>query len=227
MSDFENRHPAAEAYSRNWRQPGFADRWPDRRCVAPVFLGETMFAPTIRLRTNMNMITTEAEERRYAELQLLALDSARAGETELLARMIQHGLSINLADAKGNTLLMLACYHQNVDTARMLLEHQAEVDRRNHRGQTPLGGAAFKGYEDIVALLLAHGAEIDADNGSGMTPLMFAAMFGRTRVMEQLQAHGASLQRRNRLGLSANFLVRLARSFACLFRPSLPTKKPV
>jgi hypothetical protein len=56
---------------------------------------------------------------------------------------------------------------------------------------------------------------------------MFAAMFGRTRVVEQLQAHGASLQRRNRLGLSANFLARLSRGFARLFRASLPTKKPV
>ena len=174
----------------------------------------------------MTTITTEAEERRYAGLQLLALDYARTGETELLARMIQHGLSMNLADAKGNTLLMLACYHQNRDTARMLLEHQAEVDRRNHRGQTPLGGAAFKGYEDIVALLLEHGAEIDADNGAGMTPLMFAAMFGRARVVEQLKAHGASLQRRNRLGLSANFLVRLARGLARLFRRFIPTRHP-
>jgi len=158
----------------------------------------------------MTTITTEAEERRYAELQLLALDYARTGETELLARMIQHGLSMNLADAKGNTLLMLACYHQNRDTARMLLEHQAEVDRRNHRGQTPLGGAAFKGYEDIVALLLEHGAEIDADNGAGMTPLMFAAMFGRAKVVAQLQAHGASLRLRNRLGISAKWMVRFS-----------------
>ena len=170
----------------------------------------------------MSIITTEAEELRYAELQLLALDYARTGETELLARMIQHGLSMNLADAKGNTLLMLACYHQNLDTARMLLEYQAEVDRRNHRGQTPLGGAAFKGYEDIVALLLAHGAEIDADNGAGMTPLMFAAMFGRTRVVEQLKAHGASLQRRNRLGISARFMVGVSRWFARWFQKSKP-----
>ena len=174
----------------------------------------------------MTLITTEAEERRYAELQLLALDYARTGETGLLADMIRHGLSMNLADAKGNTLLMLACYHQNLETARMLLEHQAGVDRRNHRGQTPLGGAAFKGYEDIVALLLAHGAEIDADNGAGMTPLMFAAMFGRTRVAAQLQAHGASLRRRNRLGLSANIMLWLARAFARLFRRASPARPP-
>jgi len=155
------------------------------------------------------MITavTEAEERRYAELQHLGLECARRGDTELLRSMVEAGLPVNLADAKGNTLLMLAAYHDHAGTVRMLLERGAEVDRRNDRGHTPLGGVAFKGDEEIVALLLAHGAEVDADNGGGMTPIMFAALFGRTRVVEQLRRHGASLRRRNRLGISARLLV--------------------
>ena len=165
----------------------------------------------------MHTITTEAEERRYAELQVTALDFARRGETESLVAMIDHGLAVNLADHKGDTLLMLACYHGHAATARELLERGAEVDRRNRRGQTPLGGAAFKGYEDIIALLLEHGADVDADNGGGMTPLMFAAMFGRTQAVQQLKAHGASLRRRNRLGLSARWLVRLSRFTGRIF----------
>ena len=168
----------------------------------------------------MNPLTTAAEEQRYAELQWLALDYARTGETESLAGMLGHGLPVNLADVRENSLLMLACYHQHLETARLLLACGADVDRRNRRGQTPLGGAAFKGYDDIVTLLLDCGADIDADNGLGMTPLMFAAMFGRTRVLARLQAHGASLQRRNRLGLSAHFMVRLARLAARWFHPS-------
>ena len=175
----------------------------------------------------METITTEAEEKRYAELQLRALDYARTGETGMLGDMIRHGLPMNLADAKGNSLLMLASYHQNPATVRMLLESGAQVDRRNHRGQTPLGGAAFKGYEDIVSLLLDSGADVDADNGAGMTPLMFAAMFGRTPVVSQLKNHGASLRRRNRLGISANFMVRVARGLAHLFHRKPMTVNPV
>src|SRR6266404_6574237 len=165
----------------------------------------------------MKTVTTEVEERRYAELQHLALGFSRNGETKQLAAMLHAGLPINLCDAKGNSLLMLASYHGEVETTRMLLEHGADAERRNDRGQTPLGGAAFKGDEEIVALLLAHGADIDADNGGGMTPLMFAAMFGRSRVVEQLKARGASLQHRNRLGVSARFMMRLARPISLIF----------
>jgi ankyrin repeat protein len=159
----------------------------------------------------MRVTITEVEERRYVELQQMALDFAREGETEPLAAMLLHGLPPNLADAKGNSLLMLASYNGNLETGRMLLEYGAEVDSRNDRGQTPLGGVAFKGYEEIVTLLLEYGAAIDADNGGGMTPLMFAAMFGRSKVVEKLKSRGASLQHRNCLGLSAGFMVRVSR----------------
>jgi uncharacterized protein len=163
------------------------------------------------LNNAMKAKVSEAEESRYAEIQAMALDFARKGDTEPLAMMIRAGLPMNLADAKGNTLLMLACCHGHLGTAGMLLESGADVDRRNDRHQTPLGGGAFKGYSEIVALLLEHGADIDADNGGGMTPIMFASMFGRVGVVEQLQAHGASLRRRTRFGLSAFWMVRLSR----------------
>lgn len=161
----------------------------------------------------MEAALTAQEEQRYAELQQLALDLARRGETAPLREMVGHGLPVNLADHKGNSLLMLAAYHGHAETAAMLLENGADPDRRNDRGQTPLGGVAFKGYGDVADLLLRHGADIDADNGGGMTPLMFAAMFGRTEIVARLRAHGASLERRNRLGLTAGWMVRLSSWF--------------
>jgi ankyrin repeat protein len=171
-----------------------------------------------------------AEEARYAELQQLALEFARRGETAALAPMLRHGLPPNLADAKGNTLLMLAAYHGQAETARLLLTAGADVDRRNDRGQTPLGGVAFKGDTALVELLLAAGADLEADNGGGMTPLMFAAMFGRTAVVTQLQRAGASSRRRSRLGLSAGLLVRWAPGIeklrAKLTRSSEPSAHP-
>ena len=153
---------------------------------------------------------TAAEESRYAELQVQALDHARSGETGVLESMVRAGLPVNLADHSRNTLLMLACYHGHAGTARLLLERGADVDRRNARNQTPLGGVAFKGYAEVARVLLEHGASVDADNGNGMTPLMFAEMFGRTEVAEILRQAGADAKSRNRYGLSAGALGKTA-----------------
>ena len=164
---------------------------------------------------------TPAEEQRYAELQQMALDFARNGETDTLVSMLRAGLAPNLADHKGNTLLMLAAYHGQLATAQALLDFGAEVDRPNDHGQTPLGGVAFKGDLALAKLLLSHGADLEADTGMGMTPLMFAAMFGRHEMVELLRRHGASLHQRTRFGLSAAFLVRIAhflRTIAGWFR---------
>jgi ankyrin repeat protein len=159
----------------------------------------------------MNALLTQAEEARYLELQSLALDFARTGNTTELGAMVRHGLPVNLADPKGNTLLLLASYHGHLETTAMLLAAKADPNRRNDRGQTCLGGVAFKGYVEIAALLLSCGAQIDSDNGAGMTPLMFAALFGRTEMVRFLTEAGASLQQRNRLGLSARLLVSFSR----------------
>ncbi len=139
---------------------------------------------------------SDDELQRYEALQRQALDCARAGETEVLRAMLAAGMPINLRDAKGNTLLMLACYHQHLEAAELLLARGADPDLRNDRGQTPLGGAAFKGYNDIVTLLLRHGAEINADQGGGKTPLFFATLFGRLATRRLLRQSGAVHWRR-------------------------------
>lgn len=159
----------------------------------------------------MDGTTTAAEERRYAELQAMALDLARGGEAGPLEAMLAAGLPANLADHKGNTLLMLAAYHGHGDCVAMLLARGAAVDRRNDRGQTPLGGAAFKGHLAVVRILVAAGADLDSDNGAGATPVMFAAMFGRHAVVDVLVA-----AQRRRLGWAARALVGWSHLWRCL-----------
>lgn len=157
----------------------------------------------------MNFELTLAEEQRYAELQQLALDLARRGAVGELASMLDHGLPVNLSDLKGNSLLMLACYHGHEEMVRDLVSRGARVDEQNHRGQTPLGGAAFKGYAGIVRLLLEAGADDRADQGGGATPVMFAAMFGRTEVVEILRRHASARAGRDRFGALASALAQI------------------
>lgn len=91
-------------------------------------------------------------------------DRARAGEAQRLGAYVDAGVPVELTDASGNTLLMLAAYHGHVDAVSVLVARGADVDVVNDRGQTPLAGAVFKGYEDVVCALVAAGA--DADRGS-------------------------------------------------------------
>jgi uncharacterized protein len=148
---------------------------------------------SVAIFTHTAMIT-EAERSRYAELQQMALDAARQGDTEMLRPMFEAGMPVELKDGKGNTLLMLAAYHGNAETVELLLEYRAEPDVRNDRGQTPLAGVAFKGHIGVARLLLATGADPLADQGGGKTPVMFAAMFGHpdmVTLFEKSAAHSA------------------------------------
>lgn len=129
---------------------------------------------------------TSEELKRYEELQVLALDFAREGRTQDLKKMIEAGMSVNLTDHKGNTLLMLASYNGNAETSQMLVDFKADVDRKNDKGQTPLAGVCFKGYLDIVKILVNAGANIYENNGLGATALTFASMFGNTQIVEYL-----------------------------------------
>jgi ankyrin repeat protein len=116
---------------------------------------------------------------------------ARAGETMELASLLGQGLPANLRNERGDSLLMLACYHGHPDTARVLLEHGADPDIMNDAGQAPLHGAAFKGDLAIATLLLEHGARVDAAGPNGKTALLFAAMFNRVDIARLLLMRGA------------------------------------
>lgn len=92
----------------------------------------------------------------------LAMDLARAGATTELQEFLDHGLPLDVQNASGDTLLMLAAYHGHSDTVTALIERGADVNLRNARDQSPLAGAMFKGERTVVQLLLDAGADLDA-----------------------------------------------------------------
>ncbi|WP_291951632.1 ankyrin repeat domain-containing protein [Campylobacter sp.] len=126
------------------------------------------------------------EEQRIQELCTMAFDFARRNDLQNLKIMIEAGLSVNLKNHKGDSLLMLASYHNSYECAKFLLENGARVDEKNDKGQTPLAGVCFKGYLPMCKLLVHYGANIDENNGLGMTPFSFAAMFGHREIVEFL-----------------------------------------
>jgi ankyrin repeat protein len=91
-------------------------------------------------------------------------DLARGGATAELAEFVDAGLPVDLTNDKGDTLLILAAYHDHPDTVAALLARGADHTRVNDRGQTALAAAVFRRSTAGVDALLAAGA--DPDHGS-------------------------------------------------------------
>ncbi|WP_227980902.1 ankyrin repeat domain-containing protein [Nocardia spumae] len=123
---------------------------------------------------------TDGVDPGVVELATRMFESARNGAAATLAAYIDAGVPVNLANDKGDTLLMLAAYHGHLTAVTALLERGADPDRANDRGQTPAAGAVFKGEDDILQALLAAGADPDAGTPSARES---ATVFGRTELL--------------------------------------------
>jgi ankyrin repeat protein len=113
-------------------------------------------------------------------------DLARGGDAATLAAYLDAGAPVNLTNAKGDTLVMLAAYHGHALTVAALLERAADVDRRNDRGQTPLAAAVFKNEPTIVDLLLRADADPLAGSPSALETARF---FERHEFAAQMEQH--------------------------------------
>jgi ankyrin repeat protein len=100
-------------------------------------------------------------------------DLARTGDTEQLLDNIAAGLPANLTNDKGDTLLILAAYHDNAHTVAGLLDQGADPNRTNDRGQSALSAAVFRQNAETVKALLAAGADPDGGTPSAIATAQF------------------------------------------------------
>ncbi|NKQ41062.1 MAG: ankyrin repeat domain-containing protein [Sulfurovum sp.] len=155
---------------------------------------------------------TATEEDRYVQLQSLALDYAREGDTKGLEKMLRYGMPINLGTHKGDTLLMLATYNGCVDTTSILIQKGANIDQKNQRGQTPLEGACFKGKLPIVKLLVENGATIDKN------AIIYASIFGHKDIVYYLTKQGVDGSRSKVFGVFIDIVVAISFKIKTLFK---------
>jgi ankyrin repeat protein len=120
------------------------------------------------------------------ELAHQMFDLARSGETAELTAYVDRGVPVNMTDADGNTLLMMAAYHGHAELVTDLAERGADVDALNDRGQSPLAGAVFKGEDAVVHALVEAGA--DPDKGAP-TAVECAHFLERPDLAELMQGH--------------------------------------
>jgi uncharacterized protein len=115
-------------------------------------------------------------------------DLARSGATDELTGHVRAGLPANLTNDKGDTLLILAAYHNHPETVAALLAAGADPARVNDRGQTALAAAVFRQSSETVATLLEAGAR-PSDGSPSATET--AAFFDLPEMAEMLAGHGA------------------------------------
>jgi len=133
----------------------------------------------------MSEALSEEEQRAFVEG---VLDLAREGRTGPLLEMIEAGVSVDLANARGDTPLILAAYREHPETVDALLRAGANTDMVNGMGQTALIAAVFRNSEGIVRALLRAGADPEAGTH---TASEVAAQFGLTEMQRILSEHAA------------------------------------
>jgi ankyrin repeat protein len=127
---------------------------------------------------------SNAPEDGVVELATRLFAMAREGDAATLAAYVDAGVPVNLANDKGDTLVMLAAYHGHSAAVTALVERGADVNRPNDQGQAPLAGAVFKGEDDVVRVLVAAGADPRAGHPTAVDT---ARMFGRDDLLEVLE----------------------------------------
>lgn len=130
----------------------------------------------------------ELSEREVAFLLEVA-DLARLGQTAELEAQLVAGISVNLTNDAGDSLLILAAYHAHAETVEMLLRHAADHSRVNRRGQTALGAAVFRQDRVSVSALLAAGADPLA---GAQSAIAVARFFGLAEMVLLLEAGASS-----------------------------------
>ena len=160
----------------------------------------------------MSLEVSQEEEERYAELQALALDFAREGNSFELENMLDYGISVNLCTHKDDTLLMLSSYNGNFETTKMLIDKGSDIERRNQRGQTPLEGVCFKGNLEIVRLLVENGASIDKNT------IIYATMFGHKEIVAYLKEQNSDKKDVKILGVNVELIASLTSTFRNFFK---------
>jgi ankyrin repeat protein len=113
-------------------------------------------------------------------------DLARSGASGELGAQVAAGVPANLTNANGDTLLILAAYHNHPATVAALLEHGADPARVNDNGQTALAAAVFRQSAETVRMLLDAGAD---PAGGSPSAVETAAFFKLPEMSALLGVH--------------------------------------
>jgi hypothetical protein len=125
-----------------------------------------------------------------ARSRLLA--AADSGNIEMVQKLLDRGLPVDVRDDQQWTPLMLAALQGHDKLIAFLLEQGADLEVRDINGTTPLMAAASSGWLTVVKQLMTAGADMDVQDNAGETALYMAEQFSHTAVASYLAKITAS-----------------------------------
>lgn len=128
--------------------------------------------------------------------------AAADGNTQLIPRLLQIGVSTRQTDSVGRTPFQIAVDRSCLECARLLLPH-SDINHQASSGNTALMLAAANKDALLTAWLLQNKAQVELRNQRGDTALMLAVSANAPEVVKHLLNANASVTRKNRLGFSA------------------------
>ena len=132
------------------------------------------------------------------------LDSAYAGNLEVVQLFVEAGMSVNTADGLGEMALYYALYYAadggSLELVHFLVEQGADVDATTDWGSTVLHYAARGGSLELVRYLVGLGMDVSAARDNGQTVLHAATAHGQLEVVKYLVGQGAAVDARDDTG---------------------------
>jgi ankyrin repeat protein len=130
-------------------------------------------------------------------------DAAEKRDRARIDALLKKGVDVNASQVDGMTAMHWVVYHDDLQTATLLVKAGANARAANRYDVTPLSLACTNGNTEIVELLLKAGADPNTTLRGGETALMTAAHTGKPGPVKALLAKGASVHEKDRKGQTA------------------------
>jgi ankyrin repeat protein len=140
---------------------------------------------------------------RAAAVDAPLADAAEKADWPRVRALLKERADVKAVQVDGMTALHWAVYHDDPETAKLLLAAGASAEAANRYGVTPLSLACTNGNAELVRALLAAGADPNTTLRGGETVLMTAARTGRVGPVRALLDAGAKVDAKERNGQTA------------------------
>jgi ankyrin repeat protein len=84
--------------------------------------------------------------------------AAYDGDIETIKKLLANGISPNIQNEDGKSLLHVACDDCYSGLLELLLQNGADPNIEDKDGDTPFDYAVFRNYKEFQEILIAHGA---------------------------------------------------------------------